>query len=173
MLVVIMAFEVTWGTFIHAGERSFRTGRLGPARFFVITPSYHRVHHARNPLYMDTNFCTLLPFWDWMFGTLQPLRDEVKIEYGITRDINVTSFVDFYFGEILLLAHDLRGAPDWRTRLAYLVMPPGWAPGDRSHTASDRRRRFLADHPQLRPLDAPDLIARRWPRGALGHDTAS
>ena len=30
MLVVIMAFEVTWGTFIHAGERSFRTGRFGP-----------------------------------------------------------------------------------------------------------------------------------------------
>ena len=70
MLVVIMAFEVTWGTFIHAGERSFRTGRFGPARYFIITPSYHRVHHGRNPLYMDTNFCSLLPFWDWMFGTL-------------------------------------------------------------------------------------------------------
>ena len=41
MLVVIMAFEVTWGTFIHAGERSFRTGRFGPARFLH--------HHAVLP----------------------------------------------------------------------------------------------------------------------------
>jgi sterol desaturase/sphingolipid hydroxylase (fatty acid hydroxylase superfamily) len=167
MLVVIMAFEVTWGTFIHAGERSFRTGRFGPARFFIITPSYHRVHHGRNPLYMDTNFCSLLPFWDWMFGTLQPLRDEVKIEYGITRDINVTSFVDFYFGELLLLARDLRSAPDWRTRLAYLMMPPGWSPGDDSHTAASARRNFLADHPELRPTGPRALMARLLPRRAL------
>lgn len=160
MLVVIMAFEVAWGTFIHAGERSFRTGRFGAARFFLITPSYHRVHHARNPLYMDTNFCSLLPFWDWMFGTLQPLRDEVTIEYGITRDINVTSFVDFYFGELLLLARDVRRAPDWRTRLAYLVKPPGWAPGDDSHTASRARREFLAAHPELRPTGPRELMAR-------------
>jgi len=167
MLVVIMAFEVTWGTFIHAGERSFRTGRFGPARFFIITPSYHRVHHAKNPLYMDTNFCSLLPFWDWMFGTLQPLRDEVKIEYGITRDINVTSFVDFYFGEILLLARDLRHARGWRERLAYLVMPPGWAPGDRSHTATSARQGFLAEHPELRPAGGPALIARFLPQAAI------
>jgi sterol desaturase/sphingolipid hydroxylase (fatty acid hydroxylase superfamily) len=164
MLVVLMAFEVTWGTFIHAGERSFRTGRFGPARFFIITPSYHRVHHGRNPLYMDTNFCSLLPFWDWMFGTLQPLRDEVKLEYGITRDINVTSFVDFYFGEVLLLARDVRRARSWRERLAYLFKPPGWAPGDESHTASSARRSFLAEHPHLRPTGAPEVIARLLPR---------
>ncbi|HEV8329878.1 MAG TPA: sterol desaturase family protein [Steroidobacteraceae bacterium] len=167
MLVVLMAFEVTWGTFIHAGERSFRTGRFGPARFVLITPSYHRVHHARNPLYMDTNFCSLLPFWDWMFGTLQPLRDEVKIEYGITRDINVTSFVDFYFGELLLLARDVSRAPDWRTRLAYVVMPPGWAPGDDSHTAASERRDFLSEHPELRPVGPRALMARLLPRRVL------
>ena len=99
-----------------------------------------------------------------MFGTLQPLRDEVKIEYGITRDINVTSFVDFYFGELLLLARDVRHAPDWRTRLAYLVRPPGWAPGDESHTAASARRNFLADHPQLRASGGPALMARLLPR---------
>ncbi len=164
MLVVLMAFEVTWGTFIHAGERSFRTGRFGPARFFIITPSYHRVHHARNPLYMDTNFCSLLPFWDWMFGTLQPLRDEVKIEYGITRRPNVTSFVDFYFGEFLLLARDVRGARGWREKLAYLFKPPGWLPGDPSHTATSARRNFLAEHPELRPTGGPAVIARLLPR---------
>ena len=131
---------------------------------WCLTPSYHRVHHARNPLYMDTNFCSLLPFWDWMFGTLQPLRDEVKIEYGITRECDVTSFVDFYFGELLLLARDVRRAPDWRTRLAYLFKPPGWEPGDDSHTAASAKRNFLADHPELRPVGAPALLARLLPR---------
>jgi hypothetical protein len=160
MLIVIMAFEVSWGTFIHAGESSFRTGRFGPARFFIMTPSHHRVHHARNPLYLDTNFCSLLPFWDWMFGTLQPLRDDVKIEYGISRAINLTSFVDFYFGELQLLMRDVRGARSWRERIGYVVMPPGWRPGDNSHTAASTRRKLLADHPELRATGGPSLIAR-------------
>jgi hypothetical protein len=143
MLVVIMAFEVTWEPSSTRVNARFALGRFGPARYFIITPSYHRVHHARNPLYMDTNFCSLLPFWDWMFGTLQPLRDEVKIEYGITRDINVTSFVDFYFGELLLLARDVRDARSWREALAYLVIARrAGAPGDASHTASSARRQF-------------------------------
>jgi sterol desaturase/sphingolipid hydroxylase (fatty acid hydroxylase superfamily) len=164
MLVVIMSFEVTWGTFIHAGERSFRSGRLGWARFFVITPSYHRVHHARNPLYMDTNFCTLLPFWDWLFGTLQPLRDDIKIEYGITRDINVTSFVDFYFGELLLLGRDLRKADNWRTRLLYIVMPPGWSPKDAGHTAGAARAEFLRANPHLHNTGGLALLRRSLDR---------
>jgi Fatty acid hydroxylase superfamily len=161
---VIMSFEVTWGTFIHAGERSFRTGRLGPARFLVITPSYHRVHHARNPLYMDTNFCTLLPFWDWVFGTLQPLRDEVTIEYGITRDVDVTRFADFYFGEFLLLARDLGNTRSWRTRLLYLVKPPGWAPDTVAHTAASARAEFLRTHPQLHATGGLPLLARLFGR---------
>jgi hypothetical protein len=97
----------------------------------------------------------------------------VKIEYGITRDINVTSFVDFYFGEFLLLARDVRGARDWRTRLAFLVKPPGWMPGDESHTATSARRVFLADHPELRPVGAPALIARLVRRRELRRAPAS
>ncbi len=149
MLVVIMSFEVMWGTLIHAGERSLKTGRLGITRFFVMTPSHHRVHHGRNPLYLDTNFCTLLPFWDWVFGTLQPLRDEVKLEYGITRKVVVTNFWDFYFGEIFLLAHDLKRAHGVKNKLLYVIMPPGWSADGPDHTAAKSRKDFLATHPGL------------------------
>ncbi len=149
MLLVIMAFEVSWGTLIHAGERSLKTGRLGILHWFVITPSHHRVHHAKNPLYMDTNFCTMLPVWDWLFGTLQPLRDSVSIEYGITRPLDPTNFVDFYFGECLLLYKDVRSAPTWRQKFLYLVKPPGWSPDGAEHTAAQQRREFLRHNPGL------------------------
>ncbi len=149
MLLVIMSFEVSWGTFIHAGERSFRNGRLGWLRFLFITPAYHRVHHARNPLYMDRNFCTLLPFWDWLFGTLQPLRDEIEIDYGISRGVDVTNFVDFYFGECLLLWRDLRNTRGFGNKLHLALKPPGWAPQSDAGTAAAVRARFLRDNPRF------------------------
>lgn len=149
MLLPIIAIEVGWGTFIHAGERAFKKGRLGFLRYVLITPSHHRVHHARNPLYMDTNFCTFLPFWDWLFGTLQPLRDEVKIEYGITRNIDVTSFIDFYFGEFILLFRDVKNAKGIKNKLYYLFKPPGWSPETVVHTAAATRKLFLETNPGL------------------------
>jgi sterol desaturase/sphingolipid hydroxylase (fatty acid hydroxylase superfamily) len=149
MLWPIFAIEVGWGTFIHAGERSFKKGRLGFLKYFLITPSHHRVHHAKNPLYMDTNFCTFLPFWDWVFGTLQPLKDEVKIEYGITRKIDITNFVDFYFGEIKLLFHDVKNAVGIKNKILYLIKPPGWSPESIEQTAVVVRENFLKENPAL------------------------
>lgn len=145
----IFAIEVGWGTFIHAGERSFKKGRMGILKNFLITPSHHRVHHAKNPLYMDTNFCTFLPFWDWLFGTLQPLRDEVKPEYGITRKMDVANFIDFYFGELILLYRDVKSAPGIKHKFLYLVKPPGWTPENSIHTAAAVRQEFIKTHPGL------------------------
>jgi sterol desaturase/sphingolipid hydroxylase (fatty acid hydroxylase superfamily) len=149
MLGPIIAIEIGWGTFIHAGERSLKKGRLGFLKYFLITPSHHRVHHAKNPLYMDRNFCTFLPFWDWLFGTLQPLRDEVKIEYGITRKIDVTNFMDFYFGEIKLLFNDIKNTKGVKNKLLYLIKPPGWSPESKEQTAAVVRDNFLKTNPEL------------------------
>jgi sterol desaturase/sphingolipid hydroxylase (fatty acid hydroxylase superfamily) len=160
MLGPIMAIEIGWGTFIHAGERSLKKGRLGFLKYFLITPSHHRVHHAKNPLYMDTNFCTFLPFWDWLFGTLQPLRDEVKIEYGITRKIDVTSFIDFYFGEIILLFNDVKNAKGLKTKLLYVIKPPGWSPETVEHTAAMVRDNFLKENPGL-GVTSKDFIVKK------------
>lgn len=60
MLFVIMFVDGTYGTFIHAGENLIKNGRLGFLNKIILTPSHHRVHHARNPLYIDTNYCNLL-----------------------------------------------------------------------------------------------------------------
>jgi sterol desaturase/sphingolipid hydroxylase (fatty acid hydroxylase superfamily) len=156
MLLAIMSIEVTWGTFIHAGERSLKTGRLGFLKHFIITPSHHRVHHAKNPLYMDTNFCTFLPFWDWLFGTLQPLKDEVKIEYGITRKIDVTNFFDFYFGETILLYRDVKNANGIKNKFLHFLKPPGWNPENSERIAATVRKDFLVANPGL------DQTSRRF-----------
>lgn len=149
MVLIILVIDGTWGTFIHAGERSFKNGRFGILQHLLITPSHHRVHHAKNPLYIDTNFCVLLPFWDWLFGTLQPERKEVKIEYGITRELDVTDFIDFYFGECILLFKDVKKANGLRNKLLYIFMPPGWSPDSKEHMAVTIRGEYLKEHKNL------------------------
>ncbi len=54
--------------------------------FIFNTPSHHRVHHGRDPKYIDKNHAGSLIIWDRIFGTFQP--EEEKPTYGITKPIN-------------------------------------------------------------------------------------
>src|SRR4051812_40712062 len=87
MLFVIMFIDGVWGGFIHIGEGMIKDGRLGFLNKIILTPSHHRVHHAKNPLYMDTNFCNLLNIWDRVFCTYQPEDQNTPVVYGITREM--------------------------------------------------------------------------------------
>jgi len=143
LLFLIMFIDGFWGAFIHIGENILKDGRLGFLNYIILTPSHHRVHHAQNPLYMDTNFCNLLNIWDRLFRTWQPEKEEIKIEYGITRRMNPNNFLDVYFGEFLVLWKDVKHAPGLKNKFLYLVKPPGWSPGDSHRTATAIRKAFI------------------------------
>ena len=144
LLFLIMFIDGTWGTWIHAGEHVLKDGRMGVLNRWILTPSHHRVHHSRNPLYIDTNYCNLLNVWDRAFGTLQPEEAAVAPEYGITRPMKAGSFRDFYFGELVALGRDVAAAPSFKHKLAYLIMPPGWSHTGAHKTASMVRAAYLA-----------------------------
>lgn len=133
LLFFIMFIDGTWGGFIHVGENIIKNGRLGFLNRIILTPSHHRVHHAKNVQYMDTNFCNLLNIWDRAFGTYQDEKRELPIQYGITRKINPRNFWDVYFGEIYYLFIDMKNAPGIKNKLLYMIMPPGW-----SHTGDHK-----------------------------------
>jgi sterol desaturase/sphingolipid hydroxylase (fatty acid hydroxylase superfamily) len=143
LLFFIMFVDGTWGAFIHVGENILKDARLGFLNRIILTPSAHRVHHARNPAYMDTNFCNLLNIWDRVFGTFAYERKDIPVEYGVTRKINPNSFWDVYFGEIVSLGKDVFKAPDLKSKLLYLVMPPGWSHTGLHKTANYIRKSFL------------------------------
>ena len=103
-------------------------GTLGPLEYVLNTPSNHRVHHGRNPKYIDKNHGATLIVWDRMFGTYQ--KEEEEVVYGITTPLrswnplwaNVQYWVD-------LVARARRAArPLDKVRL--FVKPPGWNPDD-------------------------------------------
>lgn len=143
LLFLIMFIDGTWGGFIHAGENLLKDGRLGPLQHIILTPSHHRVHHARNPIYMDTNFCNLLNIWDRIFKTHQYEKYDTPPEYGITRPIKNDGFWDVYFGEFIALFKDVYNAPGWKNKMLYVVMPPGWSHSGDHKTAYIIRKQEL------------------------------
>ena len=143
LLFFIMFIDGTWGAFIHVGENILKDGQLGFMKSFVLTPSHHRVHHAKNPLYMDTNFCNLLNIWGRIFGTLEHEKPALPPEYRITRPMNPHNFIDVYFGEIVALTKDVIKAPGIKKKLFYIIMSPGWSHTGQHKTAKVVREEFL------------------------------
>jgi sterol desaturase/sphingolipid hydroxylase (fatty acid hydroxylase superfamily) len=76
MIVAMQGLSLLWQFLIHTPYG----GRLGPLGFFLNTPSHHRVHHGRNPQYLDRNFGGTLIVWDRLFGTFAAEAEPVA--YG-------------------------------------------------------------------------------------------
>jgi sterol desaturase/sphingolipid hydroxylase (fatty acid hydroxylase superfamily) len=85
----------------------------------VMSPSNHRVHHARNARYIDRNFGGSLVVWDKLFGTYQP-EDEAPV-YGVTHLPPARSAITASMGGFPELAADVRTAGGLRpgVRIAF------------------------------------------------------
>jgi sterol desaturase/sphingolipid hydroxylase (fatty acid hydroxylase superfamily) len=143
IIIVCNIVDSIWGSMIHISDHVIKK-HLGFLEYVLQTPNYHRAHHAQNVLYMDMNYCSITLFWDWVFKTLQPLKKEDPVRYGITREVNTASFFDVHFGEFVLLWKDIVHAPTLKARLLYLLMPPGWSHTGELKTASFLKKQFYA-----------------------------
>jgi sterol desaturase/sphingolipid hydroxylase (fatty acid hydroxylase superfamily) len=139
-IVVISFIDIMWGNFLHVSDNVL-TRRLGFLERFLQTPSYHRVHHAQNVRYLDTNYNSITLLGDWLMGTLQPLDDKEPVRFGITREVNTSSFWDVHFGEFRLLWNDVCSASSVRGVFGYLFCAPGWSPEGEQQTAAARKLR--------------------------------
>ena len=116
--------------------------RLGWFGIVFNTPSHHRVHHGRNPIYLDRNHAGIFIIWDKMFGTFEPEGEAV--DYGLTKNIHTYNPVRIAFHEWSSMLQDAWNAKSLRGRLGYLVMPPGWTEDGTGKTAPVLRRDYLA-----------------------------
>jgi sterol desaturase/sphingolipid hydroxylase (fatty acid hydroxylase superfamily) len=104
--------------------------RLGPLELIFVTPSNHRVHHARNPEYIDRNYGGVFIVWDRLFGTFEDERADLPCVYGITTGLKSWNPV---WANLHFWADTARLA--WRTRrwsdkLKIWFKPPAWYPAD-------------------------------------------
>jgi len=94
--------------------------------FIFNTPSHHRVHHGRNPKYIDKNHAAIFIIWDRIFGTFQVEEEEPT--YGITtptKSWNPTWANLHYWAEMYQLA---RRCNKWSDKFKVFVARPGWRP---------------------------------------------
>ncbi|WP_309645261.1 sterol desaturase family protein, partial [Phenylobacterium sp.] len=115
------------------------------------TPSHHRVHHARNPRYLDRNYAGILIVWDKLFGTFQPELDEEKCRYGIVRNLGDFNILRAAFHEWAGIFRDL--ARDPRHALGYLFGPPGWSPDGSRQTSAMLKAEWEAGRADETPAE--------------------
>jgi len=84
VFVTVASANLIYQFWVHT--RFVRT--LGPLEFVLVTPMNHRVHHARNPEYIDKNYGGFFILWDRLFGTYKAQDRQIPIDYGITRGLN-------------------------------------------------------------------------------------
>lgn len=119
-----VSFNTLYQFWIHT-----RTiGRLGPLERVLMTPSHHRVHHGRNPVYIDRNHGGTFIFWDKLFGTFEPEGETVV--YGITRPLPSWNPVWANLHYWLEMLDAARATRRWRDKLLVFLKRPGWLPDD-------------------------------------------
>ena len=82
MFVGVMAAVIIYQFWVHTQY----IGKLGLMEKIFVTPSHHRVHHGRNPEYVDKNFGAIFIIWDKIFGTFA--EEKAPVVYGIVNPSN-------------------------------------------------------------------------------------
>ncbi len=120
-VITTYALSLVWQAWIHTDM----FGKLGPVEWVLNTPSHHRVHHARNPVYLDKNYAGLLIVWDRMFGTFQEELEGEPCDYGLVQRLTSVNPVKIAFHEWGNLIRDVRAAKNWKLRLIAAFGYPG------------------------------------------------
>lgn len=119
---IMSAYITLYQFWIHTES----INKMGWFEYIFNTPSHHRVHHGRDPKYIDKNHAGTLIIWDKMFGTFQ--KEEERPTYGITKPINSWNAVFANFSHYVEMGKDLKKIHNWGDKIKYLFHKPGWLP---------------------------------------------
>jgi len=122
---LVFAISSSFNTLYQFWIHTRLVGRMGPLEWVFNTPSHHRVHHGRDPKYIDRNHAGALIIWDRLFGSFQPEEEEPT--YGITHALDSYDPVTAHlrpFQELWARCRQARGFD----KLKVWFMPPGWTP---------------------------------------------
>jgi sterol desaturase/sphingolipid hydroxylase (fatty acid hydroxylase superfamily) len=120
--LLLIAYNTLYQFWIHTQY----IHKMGWLEYIFNTPSHHRVHHGRNPEYIDKNHAGSLIVWDKLFGTFEAER--APVVYGITAPVNSWNPVYAQVAHLNTIAQDLRVARGWRELFLVLFGRPGRHP---------------------------------------------
>ena len=130
ILFTVVSLNLIYQFWVHTEH----IPKLGPFEWVFVTPSNHRVHHARNKLYVDRNYGGIFILWDRLFGSFQEELANETVVFGLRKPLNswnpIWANVHVYWRLIL----DVISLPGVANKLKLLFKPPGWrADNQQSH----------------------------------------
>ncbi|HTR88087.1 MAG TPA: sterol desaturase family protein [Reyranella sp.] len=140
LILIALALNLLYQFWIHADW----IPKLGWLEYVLNTPSAHRVHHARNPEYLDANFGGVLIVFDRLFGTYVEERADEPCEYGLVTPVTTYNPIAINFKPWIGLAKDLASARSLGEALKFLFAPPGWRPDGKGLTTAELKAAALA-----------------------------
>ena len=129
-IFLLIAVNLTYQIWLHTEM----VPKLGPLEWVLNTPSHHRVHHAVNPRYLDTNYGGVLIIFDRLFGSFAAENKTDPCRYGLVKPETSHNPFVIVFREYVAIARDLYRARSLREIAGYLFGPPGWKPDGRGAT---------------------------------------
>ena len=107
------------------------------------TPSHHRVHHARNPKYLDANYAGTLMIWDRTFGTFVAEDPNEPCDYGLVVPMTTLNPLTILFEEYTNIFKDIfKPNITFKDRFMYLFGPPGWSHDGSRKMSTDIKRDY-------------------------------
>lgn len=82
MILTAQAVSLLYQFWLHTEA----VPKLGALEWIFNTPSHHRVHHGKDPQYLDRNHGGIFILWDRWFGTFALERE--RVTYGLTQDLH-------------------------------------------------------------------------------------
>ena len=143
---IVFMFSVTqiYGILVHT-QAIKKLPRW--VEYIFVTPSHHRVHHASNIPYLDRNMVMVFIFWDRMFGTFTEELPSEPPYYGLTKPLEKPFHpIHIVTHEWQAISKDLRKTKSLRTKLNYLLRPPGWSHDGSTQTSKELQKDFYTKH---------------------------
>ena len=126
MYVSIASAHLIYQFWVHTQQIS----TWGWLEWFMVTPSNHRVHHAQNPEYIDTNYGGLLIIWDRLFGTFKAESPQIEPIYGIRSPLASWNPIWANLHIFVGMAKDAWRTQVWQDKFSVLWSRTGWQPKD-------------------------------------------
>ena len=138
-------------------------------RVFIVTPAMHKVHHSREVAETNSNYTSLLSFWDRLFGTFRIRENPREIQFGLRefdepRDQTIAGLIRTPLKQVRT---STRAHLFYVGLLAVLVAASGaYVAVRRSQgpTWGEIERRIAAEFPSVRHISTTELDA--WMKDA-------
>ena len=134
-VLVALQLNLIYQFWIHADW----IPKLGWLEYVLNTPSAHRVHHARNPEYLDANYGGVLIVFDRLFGSYIEERADVPCRYGLVTPVTTYNPIRINFEPWIGMVKDLASARSASEAWMFLFGPPGWRPDGKGLTTKELR----------------------------------